>query len=950
MDAWVPNVSAHSQASGRKKSKIKQADAEASSRQHVVLETGSRPPLVLREASKRLEWSSFLSPDSAKRLRTVRSNNAHPLFPPSRPVAPSASGLPLRQKAEQQAHALRTFYPDVDIPSDFMRDQITADAHYTEALETFDPFAGNMMDVVYHPGTVQGTGLLAFPMGETNADLNLSLVVVSKTGEVSFKPNTRVAQHFSTPIRSLHVEQSTDSKGLVVRTMSSAHVFQIGRTADLKELANFNRINLGDRFAADVNADLTAGVATVVNDVGEIYRGRFGQSFDSVRKSGKGSSLDGDRFYRLGRSRIGDNTFVLSAGSLISIDFRTGDVGPSLFSLEDKKDVLTSLASSSHPGDNLVRLTTTSEIVWLDERYAVRPVFSYKHGRAYDRTLQAAIVNTGPSPRTILHSRKNNLLSIYDVSQSGFDLVRERCLPYTLATSAGHETHCGFHFLDPPFGAQSDALHVLRLSTRGAISQSTLSCRETSEADEDEVVSDVVVEWSNDIKELETRVGKIGAGQNPMSKRSHNVVDFRREYDEHFMPLTSKDEPSADELADTLEKMPYVWQHFDEPPHGMMTLSDIALRSSDVERGSTRADSLAQHSLSGVRGYRAVEQQRLPTDQLAQRAPWHTSIAPFLQRYVPDAPGDGTLPNLSKYNLKEDDHRSGASLRRERTAAQQLALDLALSSHVYAPHAFTSTAEEKAPPAPLEDDIDAMSRAAGAMKLADDDPASKVPPVRFGFLRPSFKPDSSRKKRRTGSKARKNAEEGGEEGEEEEKDHEIPLGVRLLLSEWEVGTDPEKYEYVDPYGVDGEAPRTVLTRQGASESQAPTQGQTQQSIPGPSQGRVPPVVAASQRLATVASQRPPTIMPSSQPPVIQRAAPPTVQRAGPSTLGKTPSMGAFSLSQTQAEPSQTQASQASQVMPSTQVMPGPFGGRPGARTGLGAGGAKKPVKKRRGGF
>ena len=71
---------------------------------------------------------------------------------------------------QNKAHALRTFYPDVDIPADFMREQLMTDAGLTEDLSTFDPYSGTMMDVLYHAN--QGTGLLAFPMGETNADLS----------------------------------------------------------------------------------------------------------------------------------------------------------------------------------------------------------------------------------------------------------------------------------------------------------------------------------------------------------------------------------------------------------------------------------------------------------------------------------------------------------------------------------------------------------------------------------------------------------------------------------------------------------------------------------------------------------------------------------------------------------------------------------------------------------
>ena len=104
--------------------------------------------------------------------------------------------------------------------------------------------------------------------------------------------------------------------------MSSAHVFQIGATAELKELSSFNRTHLGDRFAVDVDANLTSRSATVVNDVGDFYHGRFGQPLESVRTLGKDSPLEHDQFYRLSRSRIGENTFVLSADSLVNIDFR----------------------------------------------------------------------------------------------------------------------------------------------------------------------------------------------------------------------------------------------------------------------------------------------------------------------------------------------------------------------------------------------------------------------------------------------------------------------------------------------------------------------------------------------------------------------------------------------------------------------------------------------------
>ena len=71
MDAWVPNVSAHSQASGRRKAGIKRDDTNATLRQHVVLEPGSRPPVVLRETSRHLEWSSFRTSNSGMEPKMV---------------------------------------------------------------------------------------------------------------------------------------------------------------------------------------------------------------------------------------------------------------------------------------------------------------------------------------------------------------------------------------------------------------------------------------------------------------------------------------------------------------------------------------------------------------------------------------------------------------------------------------------------------------------------------------------------------------------------------------------------------------------------------------------------------------------------------------------------------------------------------------------------------------
>jgi hypothetical protein len=159
------------------------------------------------------------------------------------------------------------------------------------------------------------------------------------------------------------------------------------------------------------------------------------------------------------------------------------------------------------------------------------------------------------------------------------------------------------------------------------------------------------------------------------------------------------------------------------------------------------------------------------------------------------------------------------------------------------------------------------------------------PSVEFGYLRPL---------------ERKHRVEEGEVGEGPETP-EIPMGVRLLLMHWGSGS-VESYLYRDPYDDSGSINRIK------SPLVAP-----------PSEdfvARRPPAVLASK-------QRNVTILPDTFRATIQS------QEAPPRTFGSSP----FSTQPIFA---------ASEDLVSTQILPGPHGGRPCVK--------KKPVKKRLGGF
>jgi len=43
--------------------------------------------------------------------------------------------------------------------------------------------------------------------------------------------------------------------------------------------------------------------------------------------------------------------------------------------------------------DYISRVTTTSDVIWLDDRFRRRPLLSFKHYRSFDRTLRVLTAN-----------------------------------------------------------------------------------------------------------------------------------------------------------------------------------------------------------------------------------------------------------------------------------------------------------------------------------------------------------------------------------------------------------------------------------------------------------------------------------------------------------------------------------------------------------------------------
>lgn len=276
---------------------------------------------------------------------------------------------------------------------------------------------------------------------------------------------------------------------------------------------------------------------------------------------------------------------------------------------------------------------------------------------------------------------------------------------------------------------------------------------------------------------------------------------------------------------------------------------------------------------------------------LIKGAAWHFNLEPVLQRFIPDISGDvqSIAERLCQYDLVLDDYRSGSSLRRESEAREQLAVDLVLSRDVYSGQSFTKGETKETE----DDELETMSRAAEAMTLSE----RELPSSHFGYLSPIPAPELTIPPK----------------PEDASTNVALPPGARLLLAEWDIGADPDRYVYHDPYDDDQETEATRLTLPTPTERHGIRGGsEATQALPLVA----PPVVVHTRSAPTATSSSQPII--SSH---LEGHSVDATDLTGPDTHADS-----------------------HPTLASTQVLPGRFGGR------LPAGKKGATGKKRVGGF
>ncbi|KAL5529702.1 hypothetical protein ACEPAG_5687 [Sanghuangporus baumii] len=993
--------------SDKRKGKGKaKSNSEGSWTSYPVIDHGALSAATLVKIGDTFEWRTVHSQRKGY-LKTQEMSSK--VFPCTRPKEIKNTNLTFQRRTEQGAKFLRRFHPDVDIPLELIEDALKHDEAVEKQYEEFDPFAGNTLSATYcFDGAKKRAIALAFPSGKLGCDLNISPLSIH-LNSVLFQPRTQPAWTFDTPIRQITSSapvidfEEKSGRTLAVRTYGQVSIFDIRnqvtssadstkppfaisetmsiRSQDLQSQTNGGIVDMG--FSRSDPRELF-----VVTEKGAGYHCFYREGEKAIKRIFENPLEDGGSFWRIVGDRNAYSGTVASEKLIQKFDTRSFGTSQNLLEYIDDRNFITSLCPTQL--EHLLCASTTSQVIWIDERYPKQPLLGWRHHRAFDRTLSLQTIEFENTSLAFLCSSKNNHVTTISVGKLRETLLQCEMRPCALPSLSGSPLITGRVLIRHP-GLPSDSFSLLELSEQGSLHHQGLryTTDTSTVAPGREYVKDRFdFRWSDDVRELERREKDLKPDYGNLEDREVARLDLSGLYEALFgeeaqETRVKKEEATAEEVYELLENMPTYWQRSDTGEEHMRTLFDVAFSSGEEPQHPCRADFLTGTVLNSARGYRARKQDRLPVSEIAKKSGWHADIRPILHRISPDVFHDSEESGssgpdrvneewieLEPYKVQRDEEIPEAD-RRETEAREELALDLALAAHVFSAAPIGNpTLPEVAQDLPSgagesREDTSFLTQETEKLSLSRSSRKVKEPPhVKFGFLRPVSKNDGMKRgkdprqseeeeegessglrdaeKRKGKQKAQAQTEEEQEEEAGGGETPKLPLGVRLLLSEWTIGEDPYKYEYVDPYDLDAAEESQVSRSQVRSRSRAQRRGGRGQQAPEDSpeseeemdggagfaaragQHRAPPTIVTARTLKDKEKEtqtRPPAILP---------------QRSAAHVHGGTQVSDEAGLGSSQPKKPQTT------MMANTQIEPGKFGGRQIA--------VNKPAKKRMGGF
>ncbi|KAF9246160.1 hypothetical protein BU15DRAFT_84962 [Melanogaster broomeanus] len=743
------------------------------------LEHGSIGRATLVPKDGKLQWSTVV--DTSRRRTLLPLGRPTRIFPETRPPQLVVREHSTRKRSEQGLQYLRTYFPDADFPGELVGGELDSEAKETRDLEAFNPYLGNLLDISpsHH---IEDGYTAAYPMGELNRELS-----PDGSGNVLFEPSGVSAFTFETPILQISSALApsqwiaTPSTTLVVRTYTSASLLRVstrrgGLHSQVTRELDITRSDTGDVPIVDSRILAAGPDMVVVNRNGTVYKCNAYHGGKAMQLIGGYRSDIDDHFWQLGITDREDQCFLTSRSAVKHLDFRSTGAVADVFTLDHPSAIVTSFESPMH--DYLGRVTTTSDVIWFDDRFRKRPLISFKHHRSFDRTLKVLTASASSGPLSLLMSRRSGLVTVYDVNRGPDNLIHCNSTPTCLPCDGPMlALYNGDALISLPSGSD---LSLLRLRQRGSIHRQDFRIVGPDEDELQDVQEDrASQQWNDDVQQLDRVANELQPDVGPAGMRHFTEVDLGGAYDKIFaMPDDGQEDSEGEVFDDMMERLPNFWQETEATVENMLTTFDVAFRTGEEPKLPSRADVLTGGSINSKRGFYSLMRDGLPFRDLASRASWHynihnTSTRPF---YNHSDDWAALHERLKELDLASDAESPGPFLRRQVEAREQLVLDLALSSNVYSAQPFVKPGSSTAGGT-------AISQSTKERSFSDDPPE-----VGFGYLRPVRKigVDHYTKK-----------------DKELDQDTAVssPLGVRLLLTEWEVGTDPTEYTYHDPYGV-----------------------------------------------------------------------------------------------------------------------------------------------------
>ncbi|KAF8447531.1 hypothetical protein L210DRAFT_3472417 [Boletus edulis BED1] len=861
----------------KSKSKQKEHRVESNIWRWPHLEHGSigRTTLLLKDG--RVKWSSVV--DTSHDTRWLPLGRPVKVFPETRSPRVNTHEHSTRQRTEKGIQYLRAYFPDADFPCELLGGTLEEDAMERRRLNAFDPLLGNLLEIIPSHHT-QSESIVVFPMGELGRELNISRFCSDGSGNMVFNPAGSPSFAFETPILQIAsaVKPSewiaTPFSALLIRTHTSSSLLRL-EGSRVTRVLDIARSETGGIPIVDSRILASGPDIVVVNRSGKVYKCNTYHGGKAMQLVGTHESNNDDRFWQLGITRRDDECFLASCNAIRHIDLRSAGSASNVFSLDHPSTIVTSFESPLH--DYISRITTTADVIWLDDRFRGRPLLSYKHNRSFDRTLRVLTANLSGASLSLLTSQRNGFVTLYDVNRGSDRLLHcnsvPSCLPHNdnvpmFAVYDGHAL----------VALPSDTeLSFFRLCQRGSIHRQQIGF---ARLDEDRLGSvqegHVTHQWGEDVQALDKEVDQLHTDFGPAGERHYTEVNLRGAYENMFAIADDIQESmDQDEFKDMLARLPDVWQDAEKIADTMLTTFDVISGIADGNGHTSHADFLAGTNINSKQVFDALTRGQIATEKLAGPAQWHYDIQntsiPALRHHPINC--NALNDYLKKLNLVSEIERHDSSMQRETEAREQLVVDLVLSNDVYSAREISKhhfAAGEAA-----------SNAGARPMEMSYSEEPSEV---KFGYFRPIRKAGAN------------HYTEGNQDGEQDSR-VSSPLGVRLLLAEWELGTDPKDYTYRDPYGVAD-----------IDEQPIPQYRKPLVAIPMTQKKQMPP-------------QRPPAVVTvATQPPVVR-----AVERAAPTT-------GSQIVQRTQSQPFDVGLDALSQepMMMSTQVLPGPFGGRPAA--------------------